>query len=327
VLESRFGLILLGRLVILAVVAVLLTGMRRRPGWWRGSALVVAGAAGLATWPLTGHPVASSPVALMVTADVVHLAAMGVWLGGLLCLRAILLRHADARELRLILPSWSRWAMTSVYWLIAAGVVQALVQLGGWAAVTGSAYGRTIATKVALVAGVLAVAAVSRRLVRRGTAAAAPSHLRRMVGLEAAGTALVLVASAVLVQLAPGRTVDVEAAAAARARGFATTLTSPLYAVQFEVFPAEVGEYNSFHAFAYTPEGKPLPVVEWTVTAALPEQGIEPMPNPVYTLTGNQGLGNLTFPLQGQWRLSITLRVSDFDQATVTASIPVGPAG
>ena len=132
-----------------------------------------------------------------------------------------------------------------------------------------------------------------------------------------------LAASAVLVQLGPGRNVDVEAAAAARAQGFSATLNSPLYAVQLEVYPATVGEYNSFHAFVFTPDGRPLPVVEWTVTAALPEQGIEPMPNPVYSLLGNQGLGNLTFPLAGQWRLTLTLRVSDFDQATVTVQVPV----
>nr|WP_221383105.1 hypothetical protein [Actinoplanes polyasparticus] len=39
------------------------------------------------------------------------------------------------------------------------------------------------------------------------------------------------------------------------------------------------------HAFAYTPESKPLRVEEWTVTAALPAQGIEPLDNPVATVT------------------------------------------
>ncbi|WP_432994326.1 copper resistance protein CopC [Dactylosporangium sp. CA-233914] len=316
VLLSPYGLTLLGRLLVLAVVAALLPRLHRRPGRRLGAALTVAAAAGLLTWPLTGHPVASPHAALLVAADVVHLGAMGLWIGGLLSLWALVLRRADPRELRLILPSWSRWAMVCVYWLVAAGLVQALVQSGSLAAVTGTAYGRLILAKVGLVAGVLAVAAWSRRLVRRH---GPPGRLRRSVGVEAAIAAVVLAASAVLVQTGPGRTAEVRAAA----EGFAATLTSPLYAVQFAVYPAVVGEYNSFHAFVFTPEGKALPVVEWTVTAALPERGIEPMDNPVFTVTGNQGLGNLTFPLPGQWHLSITLRISDFDQATVTTRIPV----
>ncbi|MEU7866489.1 copper resistance protein CopC [Dactylosporangium sp. NPDC049140] len=319
VVLSPFGLAMLGRLAALAVAAILVARLRRRPGRRLGLALLVTAAAGLVTWPLAGHPVASPFAGLLVGADVVHLGAMGLWLGGLAGLRAVVLRRADPRELRLILPSWSRWAMASVYWLVAAGTLQAVVQMGGWAAIGSSAYGRTLLVKVGLVAAVLAVAAWSRRMVQRGR----PGRLRRAVGVEAGIAAVVLAASAVLVQLAPGRTAGVEAQAAAQAQGFATTLTSPLYAVQFEVYPAEVSEYNSFHAFVYSPEGKPLPVVEWTVTASLPERGIEPMPNPVFTVTGNQGLGNITFPMAGRWRLSITLRVSDFDQATVTADVPV----
>ncbi|WP_433090085.1 copper resistance protein CopC [Dactylosporangium sp. CA-052675] len=328
VVLSPFGLTLLVRLLALAVAAALVARLRRRPDRRLSAGLLAAAVAGLLTWPLTGHPVASPNAVLVVAADVVHLGAMGLWLGGLVALRAVLLRRADPRELRTILPSWSRWAMASVYWLVAAGLVQALVQMGDWAAFTGGAYGRTLVVKAGLVAAVLAVAAGSRRMVQRdrgvgGRTSAGAGRLRRAVGLEAGIAALVLAASAVLVQLTPGRTVDVEARAAARAAGFATTLTSPLYALQLEVYPAAVSEYNSFHAFAYTPEGRPLPVVEWTVTAALPERGIEPMDNPVFTVTGNQGLGNITFPATGAWRLTITLRVSEFDQATVTAQVPV----
>ncbi|MFI5915176.1 copper resistance CopC/CopD family protein [Dactylosporangium sp. NPDC051541] len=324
VLTSEFGLLLVARLAALAAVAVLLPRLSRRPDQRLGLGLTLVAVGGLVTWPLTGHPVASPYAPLLVAADVLHLAAMGVWIGGLIVLVAVLLRRADPRELRLILPSWSRWAMISVYWLVAAGVVQALVQTGSVAAVTDSTYGRLILLKVGLVVAVLAAAALSRRYVQRGIGTAAtPFKLRRTVGIEAAVAMLVLAASAVLVQITPGRTIDVEAAAAAQARGFATTLTSPLYAVQFDIFPAAVGEYNSFHAYVYTPEGKPLEVVEWTVTAALPAQGIEPMPNPVYSLLGNQGLGNLTFPMAGQWKLTLTLRVSDFDQATVTVQVPV----
>jgi copper transport protein len=159
--------------------------------------------------------------------------------------------------------------------------------------------------------------------VRRGIAAATPGRLRRLVGIELGITVLVLAASAVLVQTTTGRTVDVEAVAAERSRGFVETLNSPLYAVQFEIFPATVGEYNTLHAFAYTPEGKPLKVLEWKVSVSMPSQGIEAIPAPVATVVDNQGLGSVTFPIPGDWQLSMTLRVSEIDQATVTTTVPV----
>ncbi|WP_250008090.1 copper resistance protein CopC [Actinoplanes sp. M2I2] len=324
VLTSSFGLTMLARLVLLAVAAVLVTRIRRRPGRGPAAVLVALVAAILVTWPLTGHAVAAPLAWVLVAADTAHLAGMAVWLGGLVTLTAVVLRRADIRRLRLILPSWSRWAALAVYWLVAAGVLQAIVQVGTWKALVDSDYGRLLLIKTGLLVLVLGVAAWSRRLVQRGTAAASPGRLRRATAAEVGITVLVLAATAVLVQTNPGRTVDVEAVAAARARGFVTTLTSKLYSVQFEVFPAAVGEYNTLHAFVYTPEGKPLRVEEWKVTLALPEKGVEAIDNPVASILENQGLGNLTFPFPGEWQLSMTLRTSEIDQATVTTTIPVG---
>ncbi|GAB2606124.1 copper resistance protein C [Paractinoplanes abujensis] len=323
VLSSDFGLTLSARLALLAIAAALVGRLRRAAGG-RPALLLAALTAGiLVTWPLTGHPAAGPQAWLLIVADTAHLAAMSVWLGGLVALAVFLLRRAETRELRLILPAWSRWAAFAVYWLVAAGAIQALIQLGTLDALFSSTYGRLILLKTGLLAVVLAVAFVSRRLVQRGIAAATPARLRRAVGLELAITVLVLAASAVLVQTTTGRTVDVEAVAAQRSRGFVETLNSRLYAVQFEIFPATVGEYNTLHAFAYTPEGKPLKVLEWKVSVSLPAQGVEAIDAPVATVVDNQGLGAVTFPIAGDWQLSMTLRVSEIDQATVTTTVPV----
>ncbi|MBL7259520.1 copper resistance protein CopC [Actinoplanes sp. LDG1-01] len=323
VLNSDFGITLAVRLALLAIAAALVGRLRRGGGWRPAALLAVLTLAILVTWPLTGHPAAGPQAWLLIVADTAHLAAMSVWLGGLVALAVFLLRRAETRELRLILPAWSKWAAFAVYWLVAAGAIQALIQLGTLDALFSSTYGRLILAKTGLLAIVLAVAFVSRRLVQRGIAAATPARLRRAVGLELGITVLVLAASAVLVQTTTGRTVDVEAVAAERSRGFVETLNSPLYAVQFEIFPATVGEYNTIHAFAYTPEGKPLKVLEWKVSASMPAQGIEAIAAPVATVIDNQGLGSVTFPIAGDWQLSMTLRVSEIDQATVTTTVPV----
>jgi copper transport protein len=341
VLGSPYGIALLARLGLLAAIAGLLpralaggrtprrerAGPRGRRG---GLALLAAlGVAALATWPLAGHPAASPRPWLSAPADVVHLAAMSVWLGGLVGL-VTLVRRADRRELGVILPVWSRWATIAVYWLVAAGVVQALVELGPPRTLVETRYGQLLLVKAGLLLAVLGVAAYSRRLARRwttrpptapGTGAA---RLRRAVGVEVGLTAVVLAASAVLVQTVPARSADVEAAAAAGARGFATTLTSPLYSVQVEVFPAQVGPYNTLHAFVYRPDGRPAAPVEWTVTGTLPEAGIEPVRNPIVTIRGNQGIGPVNFPMPGRWRLRLTIRVSETEQATVSTTVPVG---
>ena len=72
--------------------------------------------------------------------------------GGGISLVGFLLRRADPRELRIILPVWSRWAAAAVYWLVAAGVVQTVVQVDTPAHLLTTDYGRLIVAKVALVA-------------------------------------------------------------------------------------------------------------------------------------------------------------------------------
>jgi copper transport protein len=347
VLASPYGIALLARLALLAAIAVLLpralaagrAPWRARDGGGAGGGgaggggklalLAVLGLATLATWPLAGHPAASPRPWLSGPADVVHLAAMAVWLGGLVVL-VPLVRRADRRELGVILPAWSRWATIAVYWLVAGGVVQALIELGPPRTLVETRYGQLLLAKAALLLAVLGVAAYSRRLVRRWTSRRAAAHqpagarLRGAIGVELGVTALVLVASAVLVQTVPARNAGVETAAAEQARGFATTLTSPLYSVQVEIFPAQVGPYNTLHAFVYRPDGRPATPVEWTVTGALPAAGIEPVVNPIVTIRGNQGIGPVNFPLPGRWQLRLTIRVSETEQATVSTTVEVG---
>ncbi|MFD0740614.1 copper resistance protein CopC [Phytohabitans flavus] len=283
--------------------------------------LVLLGALGLLTWPLAGHAAASPVPPVSAVADTVHLASMAVWLGGLVVLVGFVLRRgwADSRVLGVILPVWSRWAAVAVCWLVLGGVVQAVVEIGGLGALFDTRYGQLILVKVGLLGVVLAVAFFSRRLVLRRS----PARLGRLVAAELGLAAIVLAASSVLVQTTPGRSADIEAQAAADAVGFSTTLNSPIFSVQFEIFPVQIGENNTLHAFVYTPAGKPVAVAEWRVTAALPEKGIPPIPNDVVSIRDNQGIGAITFPYPGKWELSLTIRLDDLNQATVKTTVDV----
>ncbi|MGW4947874.1 copper resistance CopC/CopD family protein [Actinoplanes sp. NPDC004185] len=325
VLASPFGVILLARLAVLAAATALLLPVLHGTGRrWHGGVLLALAVAGLTTWPLTGHAADSPLAAAIVTADVVHLAAMAVWLGGLVTLAVFLLRGAHPRVLGVILPAWSRWAALAVVWLVGAGTLQAVVQVGSLGALWGTGYGRLLLGKIAILAGVLAAAAFARRMVRRAQVRdGGVATLRRTVGAEVAATVLVLGLSAVLVQVTPGRNATGERTASTE-KGVSQTLTSELFTLQYYVYPVELGENNTVHGFTYTPEGKPLPAPEWTVTTRLQGQGLEPVSEPMLPLTPrNDAVGALTFPLPGTYEISFTVRVSEIDQATVRTTITV----
>ncbi|MFC6022820.1 copper resistance protein CopC [Plantactinospora solaniradicis] len=392
VLGSDFGLTLSARLGILLLLAVLLPPMLQaqmqgrapsyrilyRKGPLLTTLLILLGIAGLATWPMSGHAAASPTPLASGIASVVHLAAMSVWLGGLVTLFGYLLRAGHPRALAVILPVWSRWATIAVLWLVAGGVVQAVIEIGGLAALVGTGYGRLVLAKVALLAVLLGTAAQARRLLRQSppapapdpagpvaapapplaapaAAAAAPAaappapsaaaavapavavaaapaavpsaapaagRLRRMVGLEVAVGLLVLAVSAVLVQTTPGRNAGIEATVAA-SDTFAQTLNSPLYTLQFDIYPVQLGENNTVHAYVYTLDGKPLPAVEWSLTTALPGQGVEPATVPMLGIEPHHAAGAVNFPIAGDWELRFTVRTSDIDQATVRTVVRV----
>ncbi|MGB2567534.1 copper resistance CopC/CopD family protein [Micromonospora citrea] len=322
VLGSTYGTAHLVRLGMLAAAAFLLRPLTRGPvGRSDGIILAVLGAAALLTWPLSGHAAASPAPAVSVLVDAVHLGSMAVWLGGLVMLAGFLLRRADERELGAILPIWARWAALAVAALLLAGTVQALIEVGGLAALLDTTYGRLLLAKIALFALVVGVAAYSRALVRRRTAAGRPTPVRRAVWVELAITAVVLGVSATLVQTTPARVAAADVAGTPSGY-FSTTLSSPIYSLQVELDPAERGN-NSLHLYAYTKDNRPQPVAEWKATAALPSAGIEPIEIPLLPLTDNHATGEVTFPAAGEWQLRLTVRTSDIDQATVTATVPI----
>jgi copper transport protein len=292
---------------------------------------------GLATWPISGHPAVTSVPVLTTVVDAAHLAAMAVWLGGLVVLFGFLLPRANARELAAVLPVWSRWAMTAVTVLVIAGTAQALVSLGSVSGLYATTYGRLILLKVGVLALVLAVAWYSRRLVlgplsgnsglEAGVATGddgppARRRLRRSVLLELAGTLVILGLASALVQTTPARAAQQEATR--RDTGdYTATLTTKLYTLQVQLEPKTVGA-NTIHLYAFTPNGgASLPVKEWKATAALPAKGVEPVAMPILPVTDDHAIAQAQLPTAGAWELRFTLRTTDIDEASVVAEVPI----
>jgi copper transport protein len=92
--------------------------------------------------------------------------------------------------------------------------------------------------------------------------------------------------------------------------------------LQVDIYPAAVGN-NSMHLYAYTPDNKPLPVVEWKATASLPAKGIEAIEIPLLRITDFHAIGDIALPQAGDWTFKFTARTSDIDQSTFTMTAKV----
>ncbi|MEU4622657.1 copper resistance protein CopC [Actinoplanes sp. NPDC023801] len=286
----------------------------------RTAAVLAVSAAGLATWPLTGHAIAVPLPVVTVAAGIVHMAAMAAWLGGLVTLTVFLLRRTHERVLGVILPVWSRWAALAVIWLVVTGAVQAVIQLGSLPALWQTGYGRLLLVKLGILALVLAAAAGARRMVN---SARNGRGLRRTVAVEVVASVVILALSSVLVQVDPGRSAAAKQGAIS-GKGMSETLSSDIYTVQFNIYPVELGEYNTVHAFLYRPDGAPLQAEEWEVSARLLEPALEAVKHPMAgVLPGNQALGSIAFPLPGTYEVVFTIRTSEIDRASVKTTVEV----
>jgi len=192
-LDSRLGAALTARLALLALAGgylVLLCAwlghLRRRGRVWCG-ALGAALALGLAaTWAAADHAAVGLQPALALPVDVVHLLAMGLWLGGLVPLVVVLRPAGSSNTEAPATPEravyrFSSIATGSVVILIGTGSYQAWRQLGSWAAFGSTDYGRLLLVKLGAFALLLCVAGLShswvtqRRRARVGVGAATRS--------------------------------------------------------------------------------------------------------------------------------------------------------
>ncbi|MGH3798388.1 MAG: copper resistance protein CopC [Pseudonocardiaceae bacterium] len=342
-LSSRLGTALLVRFMLLALTGgylVLLCAWlehyaTRGRGWF--GALGVALAVGLAsTWSASGHAAVGIQPALAFPVDVVHLLAMGVWLGGLVTLVAVLRNPVAAGvEVSRAVSRFSSIATGSVVVLIGTGSYQSWRQLGSWAAFVTTDYGRLLLVKLGVFALLLSVAAFSRRWIIRHRRAPAPvgaaprswpamSTLRRSVLREAALGAFVLAVTALLVNAEPGRTATAAPLGPVhRVVSFDTGGPGGRGQVAVDVEPAATGP-NTIRVTVEDPAGRPHDVPEVGTSLTLAARQIGPVPVPLHrTAPGVYVADGVQIPNNGSWQLAVTVRTSDIDETTVAAPIDV----
>ena len=109
-----------------------------------------------------------------VPADIIHLDAMAIWIGGLAVLAGFALRSASdaggpAEEgVATAVPRFSSISLGCVCVLVVSGVYQTWREVGAWAAMVDTSYGRLILAKIAGLLVLIALGYVARRYIQRG---------------------------------------------------------------------------------------------------------------------------------------------------------------
>jgi copper transport protein len=310
VADTQSGQWWFARLVVILLFSILIA-LRSRLAV-RGGAVVVAalGLGVLGVVAAGGHAVAGDDVLLGFVSTLVHLAAMSIWLGGL----AVVLVAPPPGEFWATAARFSPWALGSVAALAVSGAANAWRQLGTLSGLTDSSYGRWLVIKLALVAIVLGIAGYSRRMVHTRDATASPL-LRRSVGLELVGMALILGATAGLVNSPPPSAGAAEIASASAIVGERVA--------QVELEPAITGG-TELHVYITSPSGALDRADEISVTAALPADDIPAFDVETFPAGPNHVVGtNVNLPVAGLWTFEVTARYGEFDQVVFTVQLPV----
>ncbi|MEW2129269.1 copper resistance protein CopC [Streptomyces sp. NPDC005435] len=165
------------------------------------------------------------------------------------------------------------------------------------------------------------------------------SGLRRSVLTEAAVAVVLLAVTTALTQTEPGRTEQEAKAAGTSAGSSAASDTSGALTldmafdtggkngkglVRIDLDPARVGG-NEMHVYVQRPDGRPFDVPEVKVALTQEAKKIGPLPVKTEHITnGHWAATGVQIPVAGDWKVAVTVRTSDIDQATVSKNAQIG---
>ncbi|MDQ2758144.1 MAG: copper resistance protein CopC [Actinomycetota bacterium] len=314
-LGSTYGRLLLLRMVALAAGAGVWWAVQRRgfrPGRFDLLGLAVLL---LESFSFAGHAGQGTLVLLWSSVDAAHLAAAGIWVGGLLVLAVVLPRGVgnDARSdgLAPVLRRWSGVAATAVGVLVVTGVAQGLREVGGWEALARTTYGQILLAKVAGLALMLGLALVARRRVTGGRRPA-----RATVTVEAGLGVVVIALAAALTSSVPARD--------AYQPTFSTTVVGRGPAgqerrVAVVIRPTTPG-YEGMSVRVTTVAGAPVRLSKASGSLVDTDLGIGPL---TQTMTVSpSGIVDdvlISVPSPGRWE--VTLRLTTAEGASYAASL------
>jgi copper transport protein len=298
-----------------------------------------------ASWAVYDHASTGVQAPWGIPADVIHLDAVALWVGGLAMLARFTLRlpavhgrpDADlvtgaAVTRAVITPEAARAAsrfspiaLGCVAAIVASGVYQTWREVGAWGALLDTAYGRLILAKIAGLLVLITLGYVARRFIQRGSAGAelVPTlrRLRRSVAAELTVAVVILVLTALLVNTATGR--ESYAPTFSASQPFNTGGPNGAGTVHVFASPARLGP-NTVQLYFTAPGGKSLVPAQVTAALYFPAKGLGPLPVTLAeTAPGQYRAQDATVTFTGQWTLQVIVRSDAFDETSVTFPLAV----
>ena len=333
--------------LVLVGIAVGSAGEERpsAPAWvgWFGAAVAFV------SFALTGHTRVTSPAWLVLPADAMHVAAAGIWFGGLVLLAAAWTRRrreGDAVAAAGMVDRFSQVAACSAAALGVTGLILSWLEVGSFDELFSTRYGWTLVAKLAAVAVVAAIAAYNHwrllpdiRLSGRpvltasGALVASPGgpgaarttrsslawrRLEGTVRAEVVGLVVVLAITAALVAITPARD------AAATGGVYSSTVAYLDGQMSFVIDPRRVGT-NEMHVYLLDSTGRADDSLEKvTIRMSLPDEGLGPIERETEKAgAGHWSLDTSDLTIAGDWEMEVVGQVSRFEDQTVTFDVPI----
>lgn len=331
---ATWGALPLSEYAVLAAVALgvpLAVGLLGdgTPPRRRATASLVAAAVAVGAPALTGHTRAATPEVLAVAADVLHLLAGSVWLGGLVALALVLPELAGrGEEGAEVLARFSTGAAGVLAALVVTGTILAWRILGSWSGLVDTGYGKLLLAKIAAAVVVVLLAAWNRFGLLPRLRDAGRRKERRTAARQVVGTTVAEASVLVVVLLLTGFLVD-------RSPDPEVASTVPAWASGTAVHTATLGDIDVSATVDPHTTGPNTLSIELRDAEGLPTEGLEA---PRVRLSGpDVDLGTIpleaalagtytaqvVLPTAGTWELQVSLRTSEFDNPVATLQIPV----
>lgn len=285
----------------------------------RRAAAVVAATVAVVAPALTGHTRAATPEVLVVGADMVHLLAAAIWLGGLVGLALTLPELAGEGEAGAqVLARFSGIGAGVLVALLLTGLLQAWRIVGSWSSLVDSDYGRLLMVKVATVAVAVVMAGWNRYGLVPSLREAARSRDRQEVARRVVRAATVEAALLVGVVLVTSVLVDRSPDPPAAVVDSAQVRTSSLGEVSLRTTmdPAVAGptvvtvEMTGADGAPF--EGYDAPTVRLSSgTLDLGDVPVRSMAPGVYA-------ADVVLPAAGDWRVQVSVRITEFENPVTT---------
>jgi copper transport protein len=272
----------IGALILTGAATLLVVARRSRVG--RGLLALTAGAAalGMLADVLTGHAAAGTLIPIQVSAQWLHVVAIGVWIGGLAGLLLAVRGRPDDVKARWV-RTFSTWAGIALVVVVVTGVIRAVDELGSIDALFNTDFGRLLIAKSGLLL-VLALLGATNRFINVPRAARVLAGLRRVGTTEVAVAAVVLLLTGILVNVAPP----------ASAGGPTTPAPAPPLTVISSDFGTSVRMRLSFSPGAAGPNQVTAVVTDYDTGAPVQADSLSLR----FSLASKSGVGGSTLQLQ-----------------------------